>query len=99
MRKIGLLIVIAILAAAGFFFYKWKSPEKPKIVRNVLMITIDTLRADHLGVYGYAAAQTPNIDRLGAESALFENAIATIPLTLPSHSSIMSGVYPFVHGV
>src|SRR6185503_12606194 len=84
---------------ASIFFYKRKFPEKPKTVRNVLLITIDTLRADHVGIYGYAPAQTPNIDRLGTEGALFENAITTIPLTLPAHSSIMTGVYPFVHGV
>lgn len=62
-------------------------------------MTIDTLRADHLGCYGYGPAQTGNIDRLAAESAIFENATAAVPLTLPAHSSIMTGVYPPAHGV
>jgi len=99
MRKIVLLLLIALLAVGAFFFYTRKFPQKPQNVRNVLLITIDTLRADHLGIYGYGPAQTPNIDRLGSEGTLFENAITTIPLTLPAHSSIMTGNYPFVHGV
>lgn len=67
--------------------------------QNVILVTIDTLRADHLGCYGYGPAQTGNIDRLAGESAVFENATSAVPLTLPAHSSIMTGVYPPAHGV
>ena len=64
---------------------------------NVLLITIDTIRADRLGCYGYAAAGTPNLDRLAAEGVRFANAYAQVPLTLPSHCSIMTGTYPPDH--
>ncbi len=64
---------------------------------NVLLITIDTIRADRVGCYGYAAAGTPNLDRLAAEGVRFANAYAQVPLTLPSHCSIMTGTYPPDH--
>ncbi len=64
---------------------------------NVLLITIDTVRADRLGCYGYAGAGTPNLDRLAAEGVRFANTYAQVPLTLPSHCSIMTGTYPLDH--
>jgi len=66
---------------------------------NVLLITMDTTRADALGVYGQPLPVTPNIDRLAREGALFRDAVSAAPITLPSHASIMTAVYPFVHGV
>ena len=66
---------------------------------NVLLFTLDTTRADHLGCYGYPNARTPNIDGLAADGVLFKNTTAQAPLTLPSHSSIFTGTYPFIHGV
>ncbi|MYJ25995.1 MAG: sulfatase-like hydrolase/transferase [Holophagales bacterium] len=66
---------------------------------NVVLVTIDTLRADRLGCYGYAEIETPQLDRLASEGILFENALTTVPFTLPAHTSIMTGVYPPVHGV
>ena len=66
---------------------------------NVLLFTLDTTRADHIGCYGDSDARTPNIDRLAAEGVRFSNATAQAPLTLPSHSSIFTGTYPFLHGV
>jgi arylsulfatase A-like enzyme/predicted Zn-dependent protease len=66
---------------------------------NVLLITLDTTRADHLGSYGYAAAETPRLDELAADGVLFENAMTPTAFTLPSHSSIMTGLYPPFHGV
>jgi arylsulfatase A-like enzyme len=65
---------------------------------NVLLISIDTLRADRLGCYGYSK-RTPAIDSLATKSALFENAISQVPLTLPSHCTIFTGLYPDQHGV
>lgn len=70
--------------------------EKPW---NVVLITIDTLRADRLGCYGGMFAETPNIDRLAGRGVLFANAFASMPLTLPSHTSILTGLYPKSHGV
>lgn len=66
---------------------------------NVLVITIDTLRADRVGSYGSRRDLTPNLDRLASEGVLVERAYAHVPLTLPSHASILTGEYPFRHGV
>ena len=86
-----------------------KSPEKksapaseaiPALKRlNLVVVTIDTLRADHLHCYGYAKIETPTIDGLAQKGTLFENAVAQAPLTPPSHASIFTGQYPSVHGV
>jgi arylsulfatase A-like enzyme/Flp pilus assembly protein TadD len=67
--------------------------------RNVLLITVDTLRADHLGCYGGRTARTPVMDGLGARSVLFERAFSHSPMTLPSHTSILLGLTPAAHGV
>lgn len=67
---------------------------------NVLILTLDTTRADRLGCYGHAAAHTPNLDAFAAERAVrFDQAITAAPITLPSHTTIMSGTYPVFHGV
>lgn len=66
---------------------------------NLLLITIDTLRADHLGCCGYSLPTSPAIDALAASGVLFEQARSTAPLTLPSHSTILTGLYPYSHGV
>ncbi len=66
---------------------------------SVLLITIDTLRADHVGCYGYARVETPAIDGLAAQGVRFENAYAQAPITLPSHAAILTGTYPMFNGV
>ena len=66
--------------------------------RSVLLITIDTLRADHVGAYGYRAARTPTLDALAARGARFDRAFAAAPITLVSHASILTGLYPPGHG-
>lgn len=66
---------------------------------NVLLITIDTLRADHVGSYGYAPARTPALDALAARGVRFTQAATVAPLTLPAHSSLMTGTFPGRHGV
>ena len=66
---------------------------------NVVVITIDTLRADHLGCYGYKQIRTPNIDALAAESARFERAYTPVPVTLPAHTVIFTGTYPVFSGM
>jgi len=65
---------------------------------NVLVIVIDTLRADHVSCYGYSRPTTPNIDRIARDGVLFENAISTAPWTMPSHASMVTGRYPHEHG-
>jgi arylsulfatase A-like enzyme/Tfp pilus assembly protein PilF len=66
---------------------------------NVVVITVDTLRADHLGCYGYKQIHTPNIDGLAADSARFERAFTPVPITLPSHTVIFTGTYPMLNGM
>jgi arylsulfatase A-like enzyme len=65
---------------------------------NVVLISIDTLRADHLGVYGYSKDTSPNIDAFSKDSILFTTSIAQAPSTLPSHASIFTGMLPVNHG-
>jgi arylsulfatase A-like enzyme len=66
---------------------------------NVVLVTLDTTRADRLGCYGFAGVKTPNIDRLAHEGVLFEQATAAVPLTFPSHASMLTGQNPPRHGV
>jgi arylsulfatase len=66
---------------------------------NIVFVTIDTLRADHLGCYGYFRPTTPNIDALAKESVVFDQAYATMATTLPSHASMFTGRYPLEHGI
>ena len=66
---------------------------------NVILITIDTLRADHVGAYGMDRARTPVLDALAAEGGRFEHCVAQTPLTLPSHTSLLSSTYPLFNQV
>ena len=92
-RAIGLVLVAA--AAAGMALLLFRSRPRP----NVLLVTIDTLRADHLGCYGDRAADTPVLDALAARGVRFTTAVAHAPLTAPSHASILTGLLPPGHGV
>jgi arylsulfatase A-like enzyme/Flp pilus assembly protein TadD len=96
------LSVLAVLAAVAFRstrLVRWEAAGGRTGRYNVLLITVDTLRADHLGCYGDSAASTPVIDRLAADGVLFEQAETAAPITLPSHASILTGTYPAFHGV
>lgn len=66
---------------------------------NVLLVTVDTVRADRLGCYGCESAGTPTIDALAERGVLFEDAVTSVPLTLPSHTTILTGLSPLSHGV
>jgi arylsulfatase A-like enzyme/Tfp pilus assembly protein PilF len=66
---------------------------------NVVLVTLDTLRADHLGAYGATTVRTPHLDRLADQSVVFDQVMTAAPLTLPAHSSIMTGHFPPKHGV
>ena len=85
------------LIGVAAVFLSLSCAPKPRL--NVVLVTIDTCRADRLSCYGYDFLQTPNIDRLAAEGVLFEQARTCVPITLPSHTSILTGCYPSVHGV
>ena len=88
-------IVFAPLLLANPPQTKPGNPSSP----NIIFITVDTLRADHLRCYGDNQVRTPNIDSLAADGIRFTTVIASVPLTLPSHCSIMTGTYPMFHGV
>jgi arylsulfatase A-like enzyme/Flp pilus assembly protein TadD len=88
-------IVFAPLLLANPPETRPSNPSSP----NVIFITIDTLRADHLRCYGDDQVRTPNIDMLAADGTRFTTVITAAPLTLPSHCSIMTGTYPMFHGV
>lgn len=90
-----LCLVVAALLLWGVLEIFGSGPEKP----NLIVITLDTTRADRIGCYGYEQAFTPNLDRLAREGVLFENARAQVPITLPSHASIMTGTNPNWHGL
>jgi choline-sulfatase len=88
-------IVFLAVAAAFFASCRGKGPER----FNLLLITLDTTRADSIGAYGNREASTPNIDRLAQNGIRFRNCYAQVPLTLPSHCTLFTGRYPPAHGV
>jgi choline-sulfatase len=91
---------LAVLAVGLVALALWRGPFGAALHRpNILLITLDTTRADHIGAYGYGYARTPRIDRLAREGVMFERAITAAPITLPSHVSLLTGLYPFTHGV
>jgi hypothetical protein len=96
--RISILIIIAALLFIGWLYFGPEAHPSKKI-RNVLLISMDTTRADVFGCYGITSNITPNIDALAAESILFENTYAPLSLTLPSHSSMLTGTIPPYHGV
>jgi arylsulfatase A-like enzyme len=100
-KVLAILGIVALAVVLLFVWGPWSggSAGASKPHPDILLISFDTLRADRLGCYGYAAAQTPNIDRIAREGALFEAAAAPVPITLPSHSSMLSGLIPPEHGV
>ena len=104
-RTLGILIAATLLAGtAGAQWENWRErsliaglPAPPRNKPNLLLIVLDTLRADHLSSYGYERSTTPNIDRLAARGVVFEYAFANSSWTLPSHASLLTGRLPFEH--
>ncbi len=90
MRQLLLLVSLALAGCAR------PAPARPV---SVLLVTIDTLRADRVGAYGDTAARTPQLDALAREGVLFERAFSPVPLTLPAHATILTGLLPPEHGV
>jgi len=88
---IALGVLVIAIGAGGFFVQKKE--------QSIVLITIDTLRADHMSCYGYPRTTTPNIDRIARQGVVFTRATATAPWTAPSMASIMTGLYPVSHGV
>jgi arylsulfatase A-like enzyme/tetratricopeptide (TPR) repeat protein len=90
-----------VIVAAGLIAVSCSKPAPPSAVSrpNLVLVTMDTTRADHLGCYGDARASTPTLDGLAREGVIFGQVIAVAPLTLPSHASLLTGLYPPRHGV
>src|SRR5438132_9239882 len=87
---ISLSLVVTI-----WWIFDSRAPRHP----NLLLITIDTLRADHVGAYGATSAETPTLDSLAVRGTRFARAETAVPLTGPSHATILTGQYPPAHGV
>jgi choline-sulfatase len=98
---LGLLVLAAAVAVGMRMARRQDAAAGPpgRAPLNVLLVTLDTTRADRLGCYGYAGARTARLDRLAAEGVRFEHAFADAPITLPSHASLLTGLHPFEHGV
>ena len=99
--QIILLVLGILLAACGGQEDGSPAAQPPRgaIPSNLLLISIDTLRADHVGIYGDEDAETPTLDQLAREGVRFETAMAPAPLTLPSHATLLTGLHPPHHGV
>jgi choline-sulfatase len=96
MRRAALMVLLAG-ATASACRGRPALPSYPDA--PVVLISIDTLRADHLPLYGYQDGSTPNLDRLGGEGVVFDAAYSHCPLTLPAHASMLTGLLPPRHGV
>ncbi len=92
-KTIVLLTVIAFIAVAALFQIFLGGRRKP----NIVLITVDALRADYLGAYGHAGGTSPRIDAFARESSVFTNAYCTVPKTSASFATIMTGLHPFFH--
>ncbi len=88
-RALAMLLLLAALPGKAQSAYRGKS---------IVLISVDTLRADHLGCYGYTRPTSPHIDRFAASATRFRRAYATAPWTIPSHASMFTGKYAFEHG-
>ena len=95
-RRAGAWLALLVGAAAALV---WSFGTSPLVSGPVILISIDTLRADRLPAYGYAGVETPAIDRFVADGVLFERAYSHSPQTLPSHVSMFTGLLPVEHGV
>lgn len=89
------MLCIGVIAA----WFSRRFSHLPKEIRHIVLISIDTCRADYLSCYGYRRQTTPNIDKFAEESIVFTNVISPIPMTLPSHCSMLTGTIPPYHGI
>jgi arylsulfatase A-like enzyme/Tfp pilus assembly protein PilF len=91
-RSVTAIVLLGIAVTALAWFWQQRQ-------FNVILVTLDTTRADRIGCYGYGAALTPALDAMAANGVLFERAYTPVPLTLPSHASMLTGLYPPEHGL
>ncbi len=105
MKKKGVVLgaAVAVLAAGAFLLIRLRPASFRRLAGdatyNVVLITVDTLRADRVGCYGFSQGETPTMDLFAARGVRFERCTSQTPLTLPSHTTIMTGTFPPFHGV
>lgn len=97
-RLTGIVWVVVALAA-GSAVWGFLGRFHHGGIRNVVLVSIDTCRADRLSCYGYRRPTTPNIDEVARDGVQFNDASTPVPITLPAHSSMLTGTYPPTHGV
>ncbi len=95
---VSALVVLGLITCGVLIYPRLKLNPASKTSPNVILISVDTLSAEHLGIYGYDRNTTPNIDALAKQGVLFENAFTPVPCTAPSYASLMTGLYPTTHG-
>jgi arylsulfatase A-like enzyme len=104
-KALGLTVVGVTLMIFGIWSFFWRprvgghSAARPSPGASLLLITLDTTRADHIGAIGGEDDLTPNLDALAARGVTFTQAQTTAPITLVAHTSILTGLYPYHHGV
>jgi len=98
-----LTFVLILVVVCVYIFFLPKKPSFSRLKKgrefNYILITVDTLRADRIHCYGFPHIETPTMDLFASRGVLFEKCIAQTPLTLPSHTSLLTGTHPFFHGV
>jgi len=99
-HKFGVLVLLLVLTVAAIaFWFGGCFSSSAKDIRSVILISIDTCRADYLSCYGYPKKTTPNIDAIAREGVLFKKVVSPVPLTFPSHCSMFTGTIPPFHQV
>jgi arylsulfatase A-like enzyme/predicted Zn-dependent protease len=99
----GIIFVVLIVASLIILLSRQTHPDFARLRGgkdfNVILVTLDTTRADRIGCYGFSRIETPTLDALAARGVKFENCLSQTPLTLPSHSTLFTGTLPLFHGV
>ena len=98
-RWLGFVFVLSAVLVVGLVWLLVFPESFSGGIHNVILISIDTCRADYLGCYGYKGKTTPNIDAVAKEAVLFNHTLTPVPLTLPAHASMLTGTIPPYHGV
>ena len=93
------MTVLGAVIAGSVVLYVYLRPARVSGIRNVVLISIDTCRADHLSCYGFSRPTTPHIDAVARDGVVFRQALSPVPITTPAHSSMLTGTYPPTNGV
>ncbi len=97
--RVSVLLALLLACCTTWGVGRSRSATPSKTLPSILLITLDTVRADHLGCYGYSRIETPNVDRLAADGIRFADAYTQVPITLPAHVVMLTGTYPMFSGV